>query len=72
MNDGQTPENNAALKRQQKNKEELAAKFKELGIPLINSENTGAEEEEDISSDFDWFDILYDELLIINKMSSFV
>ena len=56
VNDGQTPENNAALKRQQKNKKELAAKFKELGIPLINSENTGAEEEEDISSDFDRFD----------------
>jgi len=57
VNDGQTPENNAALKRQQTNKEELAAKFQELGIPLINSENPAdADEEEDISSDLDWFD----------------
>ena len=54
INDEQTPENNAALMRQQKNKEEIAAKFKELDIPLLNSENTGIEADEVSSSDPEW------------------
>ena len=40
--------------RQQKYKEEIVAKFKELDIPFFNSENNGIEEDEVSSSDPEW------------------
>jgi len=51
VNDGQTPQNNPALMRQQKNKEELAAKFKQLGIPVLNSKDMGPREDSDSDTD---------------------